>query len=111
MATVYTIHQPKPDHLAKVVDQMRVLGAPTIKVVDCGDHYQALEGTHRLAAADQLGLTPVSDVLDQDHEIEITGFDWYQADPQLWAGTRYPAGEVAGELHSAHQAAIFNFSL
>lgn len=44
------------DHLAQVVAEMEALGAPTIKAVDCGDHYVALEGAHRIRAAMQLGL-------------------------------------------------------
>lgn len=98
MITVYAIHGTDTEKLAAVVAEMRTLGAPTIRVVDCGDHYMALEGSHRLAAAAELGLTPILTVYEQNDEIEIVGYDWY--DPINWAGTVYPAGEVAGELYS-----------
>jgi len=44
------------EHYHKVLDSMKRLGAPTIRVVDLGDGYQAIEGSHRLAAAKELGL-------------------------------------------------------
>jgi hypothetical protein len=86
---------------------MRVLGPPTLRVIDCGDYYQALEGSHRLAAAHRLGLTPILVVYDQDELIKITAYDWFE--PQNWAETEYPAGEVAGELYAPGQAADYYF--
>lgn len=106
MTTVYAIHGTDPEKLARVVDEMKKLGAPTIRVVDCGDYYMALEGSHRLAAAAELGITPVLTVYDQEDEIEIVGFDWY--DPANWSATTYQAGEVAGELYSV-QAVQYMF--
>jgi len=96
--TVYAIHDVDADKLASVSAEMRSLGAPTIRVVDCGDYYQALEGSHRLAAAQALGLMPTLVVYGQDEPIEIAGYDWYEADN--WAAQVYEAGEVAGELQS-----------
>ena len=107
MTTIYAIHDIEQDKLDRVIAEMRTMGAPTIKVVDCGDHYMALEGSHRLAAAHALDLTPELEILEQDDEIEITGFDWYEA--CNWAETVYPAGEVAGELFSPAQAVPYRF--
>lgn len=64
--TVYLPHEIDAEKLNGVVAAMRNLGAPTIRVVDCGDYYQAIEGTHRLAAAEQLGITPELDVIAAD---------------------------------------------
>ena len=49
-----------PDHLAAVIEEMKILGAPTIKAVwmECYGHWAALEGCHRIRAAKALGLTP-----------------------------------------------------
>lgn len=50
-----------PCHLAHVVEEMRRLGPPRIRAyhdVSSGAWY-ALEGTHRLRAAMELGLAPV----------------------------------------------------
>lgn len=50
------------DHLKAVIDEMRGLGAPTIKAVDMTGTwgaYVALEGSHRIRAAAALGLTPI----------------------------------------------------
>ena len=81
--------------------------APTIEVVDCGDYYMALEGSHRLAAAHALGLSPVLTIREQDDEIDVTGYDWYDA--ANWAGTTYPAGDIAGELFAPTQAVDYKF--
>lgn len=61
--------------LPKIMAEMEKLGAPTIKVIDNGDHYLALEGSNRLAAAQRLNKMPELDVLNLDdsfigHDIE-----------------------------------------
>lgn len=108
MRTIYAIHQPEAAKLADVTAQMREMGAPTIEVVDCGDYYMALEGSHRLAAAHALGLTPALVVREQDDMIDISGYDWFDA--ANWAETQYPAGEVAGELFAPTQAVAYSFA-
>jgi hypothetical protein len=109
MTTIYAIHQPDADKLSQVISEMRTLGAPTIEVVDCGDYFQALEGSHRLAAAAELGLEPILTIHEQDDMIDISRFDWYQANPENWAGTEYAAAEIAGELFSPNQARPYRF--
>jgi hypothetical protein len=52
------------DHLAAVIETMRALGAPRIKAVNCGEYYVALEGSHRIRAAQALGLTPLIDEVE-----------------------------------------------
>lgn len=105
--TVYTIHATEAEHLARVTAEMRTLGAPTIRVVDCGDHYQALEGTHRLHAAAALGLTPELVILAQDELVAADSLDWQD----LVAGESYPAGELAAEAFSPWQAQPLVFEL
>lgn len=104
---IYAIHDTNPDKLAEVTAEMRERGAPTIEVVDCGDYYMALEGSHRIAAAHALNLMPKLIIREQDDEIDITLYDWYE--PQQWAETVYSAGEVAGELYSPTQAVDYWF--
>lgn len=99
MHTIYAIHAPEADKLSQVIEQMRSLGAPTIEVVDCGDYYMALEGSHRLAAAHELGLAPVLVVYGQDEVLDVSKYDWYEgANWAVGGETQYTAGEVAGEL-------------
>jgi hypothetical protein len=96
---IYAIHAPEADKLAHVIEQMCSLGSPSIEVVDCGDYYMALEGSHRLAAAHELGLTPVLVVRSKDEMLDVSRYDWYEG--ANWAAggeTQYTAGEVAGEL-------------
>lgn len=94
--TLYTIHAVDADKLQGVIAEMRTLGAPKIRVVDCSDYYIALEGTHRLAACAALGIAPELDVLTQDDLIDADSLDWQD----LQAGQQYTAGELAGEAYS-----------
>lgn len=104
---VYAIHAPDAAKLDVVKAEMLTLGPPTIRVVDCGDYYMALEGSHRLAAAADLDITPDFVVFAQDDMIDVTAHDWYEV--ANWGGTEYPAGEVAGELYST-QARGYEFA-
>ena len=63
------------EHLNNVVEEMKTLGAPEIHAVwmECYGHYAALEGYHRVRAAQQLGLTPV--IIDVDYSDDM--FDDY----------------------------------
>ena len=91
--TLYTIHGHNDAKVASVMDEMRSLGAPVVRVVDCGDHYMALEGVHRIEAASRLGIAPVLIVLDQDDQVAADSLDWQD----LQSGETYAAGELAGE--------------
>ena len=75
---------------------MQLLGAPTIRVVDCGDYLMALEGVHRIAAAAQLGIALDIDILDQADMVAADSLDWQD----LQRGETYTAGELAGEAYS-----------
>lgn len=93
---LYTIHGHNEAKVARLMDEMKVLGAPTIRVVDCGDHYIAIEGVHRLEAAARLGIMPYLVVLEQDELVpsDSLDLDW------LIPGENYTAGELAGEVYS-----------
>ena len=56
------------EHLAEVVKEMKILGAPTIRVFDLGFDglSQAIEGCHRLRACEVLGIAPDLVYLDKD---------------------------------------------
>jgi len=108
MNTVYTIHAADSGHLQSVAATMQALGAPKIRVVDCGDHYEALEGSHRIAAAATLGIVPDWQVIGWDDVIDPTGFDWFKAgdDP-----TPRRAGVFVESLYGdMRQAADFSFA-
>lgn len=96
MKTLYAINHPDADHLKVVKSEMEKLGAPEIRVVECIDYYVAIEGSHRLAAAAALGLTPTFIVIEQDETIDLatTDFDWeHDFDDQYCR-----AGDLAHEL-------------
>ena len=74
------------DHLDQVVAEMQTLGAPTVKAVwmECWDSWCALEGCHRLRAAEVLGLTPEIEAVEYDDTTTVTdlGLD-FQDDFQV----------------------------
>lgn len=102
ISTLYLIHAVDAAKLAAVKAEMLTLGAPTVRVVDCGDHYMAIEGCHRLAAAAALGIAPVLTVLGQGDMVEADSLQI----GQLVAGETYTAGEIAGELHGMHNPVL-----
>lgn len=67
-AAIYTINPTDPDQLAAVMADMEALGAPTIRACWQGDHWCALEGSHRVAAARLLGLPVVILEMDEDDD-------------------------------------------
>lgn len=95
MAMILTINDVEEPHLTKVKEQMVKLGSPTIRVVDCGDYLQAIEGCHRLRAACELGLKVDFDILDQEEIVQMSTLDL-----EDMLSDELPAGEIAGELHS-----------
>jgi hypothetical protein len=95
MAQIITINAPDAEHLAHVIAEMQILGAPTIRCVRDADAglIVALEGSHRIAAAVELGLTPVITLLDDDAEItcDDLGYDdcgWFGGEPARVADIR-----------------------
>lgn len=68
LVRVFAKHDPyySTGHLGRVVEEMKELGTPTIKVVEWRGDYFAIEGSHRLAAAFYLGLKPELSIQDQD---------------------------------------------
>jgi hypothetical protein len=55
---VHAPNGPERHHIVGVLAEMRERGAPVIRAWWNGDAWIALEGSHRLAAAHELGLTP-----------------------------------------------------
>jgi hypothetical protein len=69
------LHGVDESKLVDVIAEMRTMGAPTIRCVEDGNGAWAIEGTHRLAAAAALGMTPVLEIVDGDDDTEIRGLD------------------------------------
>ena len=108
MATVYAIHGADLKRLETIKTEMATLGPPTLRVVDCGDFFMALEGSHRLAAAQDLGLMPLLIVHDQEEVLTLADFDWFENEVD-WDGPTCLAGEIAGKLYTT-QAVPYNFT-
>ena len=74
--------------LTAVINEMKVMGPPTIRVYDLGfdNLYQAIEGCHRLRAAELLDLDPIIVEVESSNKIwdlEIDNWDEYQEDDTL----------------------------
>jgi len=105
---IYSLHPPSPLHLETVIKTMKVLGSPLIHVVDCGEYFQALEGSHRLAACEQLHIIPRLRIYQQEDVISWQNFDLdfmfdheylYNNDLNLGGiPKQLPAGELIGML-------------
>lgn len=70
---IIAINAPEPTHLASVIEAMQDLGASTIKAVwmEVWGAWVALEGSHRLAAASALGVTPELEEIDYDETTSL----------------------------------------
>jgi hypothetical protein len=68
---LYAPHHPTPAHLEQVKADMNLLHAPRIKAYYCPlrDVWLAAEGSHRIAAAVELGYTIVIQKVDLGDEI------------------------------------------
>jgi hypothetical protein len=69
--TLYTLRPTNAEHLARVREEMRRLGPPTVRAVIFEDHYFALEGAHRIEAARLLRLPINVQILTESMTIAI----------------------------------------
>lgn len=82
MTTVTLLHNHfEQAHLNAVVEEMKIMGSPTIRCYDLGfdDLVQAIEGCHRLRACEVLGITPDIEIVDADtliSDLEGLDVDW-----------------------------------
>jgi hypothetical protein len=71
-----------PKHLAKVKEEMQRLGSPEIRGIPIDDTFAAVEGSHRLRAAQELGVpVQLKSILDDDvvdlNAIGIDDMNWF----------------------------------
>lgn len=112
MTTLITANETDADHLAEVAAEMDALGSPEIRIVDCGDWWCAIEGSHRIAAAFASGIVPTWVELEQDDRVEVDsldldGRDWRSLDEYDAETDTVPAWAVA-EL--VQESAVYNRS-
>jgi hypothetical protein len=55
---IIALHGIDAAKLEAIKSEMLTLGAPSVRCVEAGGEWYAIEGTHRLAAACELGLVP-----------------------------------------------------
>ena len=95
-------------HLEAVIAEMRELGAPTVRAIWVGVHglWLAVEGSHRLAAAAELGLTPTIDPVAAETE-ENLDVRVDSLDPQYQ--DNHTIGEYIEMLPYMHNSPIYTF--
>ncbi len=59
-------NKTKKKHLEEVKEEMKELGSPTIRMVDRDKHLVAIEGSHRVTAAQELGYTVKVKLVDPE---------------------------------------------
>lgn len=92
---IWAKHEPDPAHLKDVVEEMRELGRPTIRCVDWRGELYAIEGSHRLRAAFDLGLVP---------NIEVTGPDrLHGEDEKYWEWVQKALTDYSWEVVAEFQ--------
>lgn len=94
MSTLYAPHAPNRKRLTEVVSDMARLGPPTIRAVRDGNVYFAIEGSHRIAAAHRLGMTPII------KEIAMTDRVRHDFDD---IGDRNTVAEIVAYLSGEHE--------
>jgi hypothetical protein len=72
---IRTIHPTNNVQLARVVEEMKRLGAPTVQVLDCGDYFFAFEGTHRIEAARLLRLPVTLKIVAPEVVLDVKEMD------------------------------------
>jgi hypothetical protein len=86
-------------HLEDVKDEMTKRGAPTVRAIwsEVNGEWMAVEGCHRLRAAEQLGLTPtIKDISNQGSvTIQVDGENVRVKVSEL-------TEELQGEMHRKH---------
>ena len=113
MTTIILVNDIDTNKLEAVKVEMEKLGAPTIRAIDAGDHLIAVEGSHRLRAAEELGIAVHIQVIDEDGEVNLDTLDW---DDNGWFDERvvsgcefiegftrspFPAGQQVAEIEVA----------
>jgi hypothetical protein len=69
---------PEGDYIHYVMERMKRLGPPVLRVVRVpGRGWFAIEGSHRLAAADRLGITPTFLDVTGERSVEMGDGHWY----------------------------------
>jgi ParB-like nuclease domain len=102
ITTLYLVHATSNEKVEQVMAEMRKLGSPRVRVVDCGDHYMAIEGCHRLTAAARLGVRPDLVVLAPGDLVEVASLDTDYFDP----AKRLSAGEIVREYRRGYNPVL-----
>lgn len=89
MTTIILVNEIDQAKLEGVKAEMATLGSPTIRAIDGGDHLIAIEGSHRLRAAEELGLPVNIQVIGDEADIDLDTLDW---DDNNWFDERVVSG-------------------
>ena len=71
---IYAKHEAYDHRIGKIVKEMRTLGRPILKAVEYKGDIFAIEGSHRLASADYLGLSPIIKLIPVESDDKLDMF-------------------------------------
>jgi len=75
---ITAIHKTEENKVLEVMKEMEKLGEPTIRAIETCHGLIAIEGCHRLEAADRLGMDVEILVIEEDYEIKDHGFQDFE---------------------------------
>jgi hypothetical protein len=77
MTTINLLHHHfDTGHLEEVKAEMVALGSPTIRAIEVAGDIYAVEGCHRLRAAQDLGIPVTLKMLDWDGAVDLDTMDY-----------------------------------
>ena len=68
---IIAIHETDEEKILAVMEEMKIEGAPVIRVVETAYGTQAIEGCHRLEASSRLGITPIIEIIECNCEDDL----------------------------------------
>ncbi len=99
MTMIILVNDIDAGHLSEVKAEMAKLGSPKIRAIDAGDHLIAIEGSHRLRAAEELGLAVEIETVDEEGIIDLDTLDW---DDYNWFDHRVVSARDFIDRFTAH---------
>lgn len=66
---INSFHKIDENRVNQIIEEMEILGAPTLRAIDTSYGLIAIEGNHRLEAAWRLEIEPEIIILEDDNEM------------------------------------------
>ncbi|AWM24079.1 hypothetical protein [Sinorhizobium fredii] len=109
MTTIVLLNDVNEEHLQAVKTEMAALGCPSIRAIDDGYRLIAIEGSHRLRAAEELGIAVNIEIVEEDADIDLYTLDWDHGgwfDERVVSGREFIEGFLRYPISDNHPTAV-----